>query len=73
MKLSDKERTAVAMMRLLDTRQREELLAGMELQVIANRVAMRLGKIRKLKIPADLKVVKAYGSAPAWKPSIGKR
>lgn len=64
MKLSERQRKALAMMRLLHVHQQEELLADMERQVIANRVSIRVGKLRKLKIPADRKIEKAFGAAP---------
>lgn len=68
MKLSDKERKAVAMMRLLHSVQREDLLALMERQVVANRIAnrvtMRVGQLSRLKITANQKVAKAFGKAP---------
>ena len=62
MKLSDNERKTVAMLRLLDISQREQLLADMERQVIANNVSVRVGKLRKLRIPADKRIEEAFGS-----------
>lgn len=72
MKLSEKERKAVALLRKLHQRQRDELLGRMERQVIANRVAIRVGKLRQLKIPADSKIAKAFGKAPIWRPKRSK-
>lgn len=73
MKLSEKERKAVALLRKLHERQRDRLLARMEREVIANRIAMRIGGLRKLKIPADTKVEKAFGTVPAWKRTKPRR
>lgn len=68
MKLTDTQRRALAMLRLLHIHQQQDLLAEMERQVVANRIANRLtmsaGKLRKLKIPADTKVARAFGAAP---------
>lgn len=65
MKLSEKERKAVAMLRQLHAQQREDVLADMERRVIANRIAnrvsMRIGQLTKLDIPANRKVAKHYG------------
>jgi hypothetical protein len=67
-KLKENERKAVAMLRLMDGLQRKELTDKMEAQVIANRVSMRIGGIRKLRIPVDLKIEDAFGEAPHVKP-----
>lgn len=64
-KLSNTERKAVTMLRLLQIPQREELLAQMERQVIANRISVRVGGLRKLRIPSDKKIERAYGTPPS--------
>lgn len=58
MKLSDKERKAITMLRQLQAGQRDELLAQMERAVIANRVSIRVGRLRRLKITPNKKVLK---------------
>lgn len=73
MKLSDQERKALAMIRQLHSRQREKLIGQLESQVIANRVSRRVGQLRKLKIPEDRKVEKAFGGVPRWKGKGGGR
>lgn len=65
MKLSAKERLAVEMMRKLDTRQREKILGNMERQVQANAITKRVGRLRKLQIVDDKKIVKHFGHVPA--------
>lgn len=73
MKLSDKERKAVAMLRQLHAHQQEELLATIERHVIANRISIRVGKLRKLKPPTNQKVAKAFGNTPSPAPKRRKR
>lgn len=53
------------MMRKLDTRQREKILGDMERQVVANAITKRVGRLRKLQIVDDRKIVKAFGKTPA--------
>jgi hypothetical protein len=57
--------------RALDIRQRDEILARMRRQVMANRITARVGKIRTLRVVDDKKIIKAFGTAPSWKTSNG--
>lgn len=62
MKLTAKERArAVELLGKLDARQREKLLKTMERQVLANDITKRVGKMRRLEIVDDKKIVKHYG------------
>lgn len=61
MKLTTKERNVVAMLRELDARQQKDILGQMGRAVLANRISLKVGKLRRLKIPADSKIVRAYG------------
>lgn len=67
MKLTLRERKAIELLRMLDSRQRNETLATIERQVTANRITARVGKLRRLRIVDDRKIVKAFGTAPLWK------
>lgn len=67
MKLTAKERKAIEMLRTLDGKQRDEILGQMKRQIAANQITARVGKLRKLKIVEDKKIVKAFGTAPFWK------
>lgn len=67
MKLTAKERKAIELLRQLDVRQRDELLARIERELAANKITARVGKVRRLRIIEDKKVVKAFGTAPLWK------
>lgn len=67
MKLTAKERKFVEMMRELDEPQRRRLLGDLSRGVLANRITMIVGDLRKLKIPPDTKVAKAFGTPGRWK------
>lgn len=67
MKLTAKERKALELLRQLDTRQRDEVLARMQREIAANQITARVGKLRRLKVVEDKKVIKAFGTAPIWK------
>jgi len=67
MKLTAKERRAIEMLRQLDTRQRDEALSRLQREVAANGITARVGKLRRLRIVDDKKIVKAFGTAPFWK------
>lgn len=67
MKLTAKERKAIETLRKLDARQRDEALGRLEQQLAANNITRRVGKLRRLRIVDDRKIVKAFGTAPFWK------
>lgn len=71
MKLTNKEKEALSMLRKLDAPQRDRILAGIERTLIANRISERAGKLKKVKPVADHKIVRAYGM-PNWKPGRRK-
>ncbi|HJT63109.1 MAG TPA: hypothetical protein VJ797_15675 [Burkholderiales bacterium] len=65
MKLTDREKRELDLLRALDTKQRDKLLEQMERQVLANRITERVAG-RKLRIVDDKKIERAFG-APRWK------
>jgi len=67
MKLTEHEKEAVALLRKLDERQREKLLARMQREVLANSLITRVGKLSKLEITSDRKIERAYGVVPTWR------
>lgn len=71
MKLTAKERQAINLLRKLDVKQRDLLLADIQRHVLANKITLRVGKLRRLKIPEDREVAGAFGPAP--KPHRGRR
>lgn len=70
-KLTAQEREAVEMLRQLDARQRHDFLGAIKRQIVANRITTRVGKLRKLRIVDDRKIVRAFGAAPIWKAKSG--
>lgn len=66
MKLTAKERDTIEMFRQLDSRQREELLGTMQRQLLANRITVRVGGLRKMKIVDNGTIEKHYG-LPHWR------
>lgn len=56
----------------MDPVQREEALQNMEGHLIANRLSMDVGSIKKLRIPRNYKIVEAFGDAPHVKRPNGK-
>lgn len=64
MKLSNKEKQALNMLRHLNAQQRDSLLAKIERAYLANRIAERAGNLRRVKPVPDHKIVKAFGAAP---------
>lgn len=72
MKLTNKEKQTIGKLRKLDVVQRDRLLARIERTLIANQIAERTGKIKRLKPAADHRVIRAYGHVPSWKPGRKK-
>lgn len=69
MKLTAKEREALAMLRELDAQQRNALLAKIRRAALANRIVVRAGRsagaLRQVRTVQDHKIVKAFGTLPA--------
>lgn len=63
-KLTAKERQAISLLRKLDVRQRDKVLEDIERHVLANKITLKVGKLRRLKIPDDRAVAGAFGSTP---------
>lgn len=64
MKLTAKERLAISLLRKLDTQQRDNALADIGRQVLANKITLRVGKLRRLKTAEDRVIEGAFGSVP---------
>lgn len=60
-KLTNKEKEALSMLRKLDAPQRDRILAGIERTLIANRISERAGKLKKVKPVEDYKITRAFG------------
>lgn len=71
MRLTPTERETVEMLRKLDDQQRSEVVRELRAQVEANKVIAQRLRGRRLKIPADKKIEKAFGAAPIWR--MGKK
>lgn len=67
MKLTEVERKALALIRRLDERQREKILARMQREVLANQLVKKALGLRKLKIASDRNVERAFGAVPTWR------
>lgn len=67
MKLTAREKKAVEMLRKLDASQRDEVLERMRRDLLANRITMRAGGMRRLKIKENKRIERAFGTAPNWK------
>lgn len=61
MKLTEKEKRAVIILRQLDAQQREHILGHIQRQFMANRLMQRIAKLRRLRTVEDRKVEKAFG------------
>lgn len=68
MKLTAKERAALEMMRQLDARQRDTIIAGIRRELLANNITARIGKMRKLKFVTDRRVEGTFGLVPKKPP-----
>lgn len=71
MKLTAKEREALAMLRSLDAQQRDALLSEIRRVSLANQivtnVGRRTGALKRVKTTPDHKIVKAFGTLPTWR------
>lgn len=67
MKLTAKEKRAVAILRRLDSGQRDHFIRAMRAAAQANEVIMRAGAIKRLQPIAESYREKAFGVPPAWK------
>lgn len=69
MKLTDRERRALTMLRNLDAQQRANILATIERAAIANEIVTRAGRragaLKRVRTTPDHKIVKAFGAIPA--------
>lgn len=68
MKLTNKERAALAELRELDAQQRDKLLADIHSTALANRITGKAGRIKRVRTAEDHRVVKAFGLVPRWRP-----
>ena len=74
MKLTDKERLAVSMLRALDAQQRNKLLSDIRRAALANQAIMKAGRkagaLKKISPVANHRIVKAFGTLPNWRPRL---
>lgn len=64
MKLTAKERDALANLRALDVQQRDKLLGDIQRAALATRVIAKAGKLKRVRSVPDHKIVKAFGTLP---------
>ena len=71
MRLTAKEREALAMLRELDAQQRNRLLAAIRRAAMANRIIIRAGRqagaLQRIRPAPDYKIVRAFGTVPKKK------
>lgn len=72
MKLTNKQQDAVRKLWQLDVPQRDRILAEVERTLMANEIALRTGKLKRVRPVGDHRIVKAYGHVPPWKPGRRK-
>lgn len=77
MKLTEKEREALSMLRALDGQQRDELLAQIRRASLANnivsKVARKAGALKRIRTAPDYRIVKAFGTLPRGTKAPGSR
>lgn len=71
MKLTDREKMAIAMLRALDSEQRNKLLADIKRVALANKIITQAGRkagaLKRVRSTPDHKVVGAFGTLPTWR------
>lgn len=72
MKLTAEEKRTVAALRELDSNQRDDIIAYINRQVLANRITARVSGVPELSTVSNRKVERAYGPAPAARPLRGR-
>lgn len=71
MKLTQRERVAIAMLRELDAEQRNKLLSDIKRAALANRIIVKAGRragaLKRIRPTPDHRIMRAFGTVPAWR------
>lgn len=66
MKVTVLEKAVLRMLRELDVQQRDAIVGQLRVAVLANKVTLRIGRLKRVRPVTNRTVAKAFGYAPWW-------